>query len=112
MNSANTLVGKVTFISTDGDAFEFEATAGVSVMQIATANAVPGIDAECGGSLSCATCHVYVDEAWAELTGEPSDTESAMLEFAEEPKANSRLSCQIKYADTLDGLVVHIPESQ
>ena len=105
-------MGKVTFISPDGEAFVLEAHAGVSVMQVATAHAVPGIDAECGGSLSCATCHVYVDEAWSELTGKPSDTEINMLEFAEEPKASSRLSCQIKYTDTLDGLVVHIPESQ
>ncbi|MFT7652056.1 MAG: 2Fe-2S ferredoxin [Limisphaerales bacterium] len=105
-------MGKVTFISTEKEAFEFEANPGISVMQIATANALPGVDAECGGSLSCATCHVYVDESWISLVGEPSATERTMLEFAEDPKPTSRLSCQIKYTEPLDGLVLHIPQSQ
>lgn len=105
-------MGKVTFISVTGEPFEFDAQPGISVMQIATSNALPGIDAECGGSLSCATCHVYVDESWMHLTDEADETERAMLEFAEDPKPTSRLSCQIKYTDDLDGLVVHIPASQ
>ncbi len=81
-------------------------------MQIATSNALPGIDAECGGSLSCATCHEYIDEAWYALVGNVGDTETDMLAFAEDPGPTSRLSCQIKFRDELDGLVVNIPESQ
>jgi len=81
-------------------------------MQLATSNAVPGIDAECGGSLSCATCHVYVREDWFERTGGPQGAEVDMLAFAEEPGPTSRLSCQIRYTDALDGLVVIIPANQ
>ena len=85
---------------------------GVSVMQVATSHALAGIDADCGGSLSCATCHVYVDEGWFERVGEPGATEREMLEFAESPGPTSRLSCQIRYTHALDGLIVRLPESQ
>jgi 2Fe-2S ferredoxin len=73
---------------------------------------VPGIDADCGGAGACATCHVLVDEAWTEKTGERSEMEESMLEFAENVQPNSRLSCQIRVTDELDGLVIHLPESQ
>ncbi len=105
-------MGTVTFISPAGEQFELEAQPGVSVMQLATSQALPGIVAECGGSLSCATCHVYVDETWYAQVGGPSATEQSMLEFAEDPGATSRLSCQIRYTDALDGLIVRIPERQ
>jgi 2Fe-2S ferredoxin len=105
-------MGNVTFINSDGDAVSVEATPGATIMQIATSNGVSGIVAECGGSMSCATCHVYVDESWVGKTGKPSDGESAMLEFAEEPGPNGRLSCQIPYSDELDGLIVRVPENQ
>ena len=81
-------------------------------MQLATSNGIDGIVAECGGSMSCATCHIYVDEAWVSKTGAPNDGEQSMLEFAEEPGPTSRLSCQIRYTDDLDGLIVRIPECQ
>ena len=75
-------------------------------------NGVPGIEAECGGACACATCHVYVDEAWREKVGEPSPMEEDMLDFGFDVRPNSRLSCQIKVRDELDGLVVRTPERQ
>jgi len=105
-------MGNVTFISLDGESISVEATPGASVMQIATANGIEGIIAECGGSMSCATCHVYVDEDWMNQTGGPGDGEIGMLEFAEEPGPTSRLSCQIQFTEALDGLIVRIPENQ
>jgi 2Fe-2S ferredoxin len=81
-------------------------------MEGAIKNNVPGIDADCGGACACATCHVYVDDAWRGATGERSDMEESMLDFAENVKDSSRLSCQIKVTDALEGLVVRMPESQ
>ena len=104
--------GQVTYITHTGKGIVIAASEGISIMQLATSNAVPGIDAECGGSLSCATCHVYIPDDWLSIVGPPSATEKDMLEFAEEPAANSRLSCQIKFTSALDGLTVHIPEEQ
>ena len=78
----------------------------------AVKNNVPGIDADCGGACACATCHVYVDEAWLDKTGDKSAMEESMLDFAENVEPNSRLSCQIKVSDALDGLIVRLPESQ
>lgn len=89
-----------------------EAAAGQSVMQVAVENAVPGIDAICGGSCACATCHVYVDPDWFGRTGAPSDMESSMLEVAVDVEPTSRLSCQIKVTAELDGLTVRLPKSQ
>ena len=97
---------KINFVSTDGNIDEFEAKIGDTVMEVATRNGVPGIDADCGGSCSCATCHVYVDDAFRDLVGPPNDNEEMMLEFAEEVRPESRLSCQIKISDDLDGLIV------
>ena len=85
---------------------------GLTVMEGAVKNNVPGIDADCGGACACATCHVYVDAAWQDKTGSTSAMEDSMLDFAENVEPNSRLSCQIKVSDALDGLVVRMPESQ
>ena len=75
-------------------------------------NSVPGIEAECGGACACATCHVYVDDAWTEKVGSPEAMEEDMLDFAFEMKETSRLSCQVTVSDELDGLIVHIPSQQ
>ncbi len=105
-------MAKVTYIGIDGAKRVVEVKPGMSVMEGAIRNNVPGVDADCGGACACATCHVYVDEAWANRAGERGQMESAMLEMALQVKANSRLSCQIKVTEDLDGLVVHMPESQ
>lgn len=105
-------MAKVTYVSIDGTERVVEVKPGMSVMEGAIRNEVPGIDADCGGACACATCHVYVDEAWATRTGERGEMESAMLEMAQHVKPNSRLSCQIKVTEDLDGLVVHTPENQ
>ena len=97
---------KINFVSTDGNIDEFEAKIGDTVMEVATRNGVPGIEADCGGSCSCATCHVYIDDAFRDLVGPPNTNEEMMLEFAEEVRPESRLSCQIKISDDLDGLIV------
>ncbi|WDR03782.1 2Fe-2S iron-sulfur cluster-binding protein [Devosia algicola] len=103
---------KITFIEADGTRHETDAEAGATVMETAIMNAVPGIVAECGGACTCATCHVYVDKDWEETVGGPSAMEEDMLDFAFEVKSSSRLSCQIKVKDELDGLVVHVPGRQ
>lgn len=103
---------KITYIAHDGTTFDVDAENGSTVMENAIRNAVPGIEAECGGACACATCHVYVDEAWKEIVGEPEAMEEDMLDFAYDVQPNSRLSCQIKVNDELDGLVVRVPERQ
>ena len=105
-------MGKVIYIEQDGTKHEVELDNGMSVMEGAVQNSVPGIDADCGGACSCATCHVYVDEAWTEKTGKSNDMEEGMLDFANDIRPESRLSCQIEMSDELDGLVVHLPEKQ
>jgi 2Fe-2S ferredoxin len=105
-------MAKITYIEHGGAAHVIEAPSGLSVMEGAVRNSVPGIDADCGGAAACATCHVYVDPAWLAKTGQRSAMEQAMLEFAEAVEVNSRLACQIKVSDALDGLVVRLPESQ
>ncbi len=103
---------KITFKQADGSEQVVEAQANQSVMEAAVQNNVPGIVAECTGACSCATCHVYVDKEWADKTGTSSEMEEDMLDFAVDVKENSRLSCQIKISDALDGLVVNVPKSQ
>lgn len=104
---------KITFVSPEGSRVTVEASGGDSVMQAALANGVEGIVAECGGSMMCATCHVYVDEEWLSRTGAASDDERGMLDFAaSEVRPSSRLSCQIAITEELDGLVVHLPDAQ
>jgi 2Fe-2S ferredoxin len=105
-------MAKITYIASDGSSRTIDVKSGLTVMEGAVKNNVPGIDADCGGACACATCHVYVDEAWTEQVGKPSAMEESMLDFAEGVKSNSRLSCQIKVSDALDGLVVTTPESQ
>ena len=103
---------KITYVDHAGTARTVEAEIGSTVMETAIKNGVPGIEAECGGACACSTCHVYVDEAWREATGEPSPMEEDMLDFAFDVRPTSRLSCQIKVSDALDGLVVTVPERQ
>jgi ferredoxin, 2Fe-2S len=103
---------KITYIEHDGKKRTVDAPVGSTVMENAIKNGVPGIVAECGGACSCATCHVHVDEAWKEKVGPPSPMEEDMLDFAFDVKPTSRLSCQIKVTDELDGLVVHTPAQQ
>ena len=103
---------KITFVQPDGSQQVVDATPGKTVMEAAKANLVPGIEAECGGACACATCHVYVDPEWREKTGEPSEMEEDMLDFAFDVREESRLSCQIKVTEDLDGLVVRVPEKQ
>lgn len=103
---------KITFIEHDGTTHEVNAEVGMTVMEVARKAEVPGIEAECGGACSCATCHVYVDEAWKEKTGGAEEMEEDMLDFAFDVRSNSRLSCQIKITDKLDGLVLNLPEKQ
>ena len=103
---------KITFIQHNGTEQTVDGLPGMSVMETAVKNMVPGIDADCGGACACATCHVYVDEAFAAETGRPSAMEESMLDFADNVQPNSRLSCQIRVTDDLDGLIVRLPESQ
>lgn len=103
---------KITYINADGTANEVEVALGQTVMQGAVDNLVEGIDAECGGACACATCHCFIDNDWLEKVGAANDMEEEMLEGVTAAKSNSRLSCQIDVSDTLDGLVVHLPESQ
>ncbi|WP_226623538.1 2Fe-2S iron-sulfur cluster-binding protein [Alloyangia pacifica] len=104
---------KVTYVAADGTRTEVDAAVGSNVMQTALDNDVDGIVGECGGAMMCATCHCYVDEGWTEATGTRRDGEDDMLDCAaDEVKPVSRLSCQIKLTEELDGLVVHLPEEQ
>ncbi|MDE1994674.1 MAG: (2Fe-2S)-binding protein [Rhizobiaceae bacterium] len=103
---------KLTIVAFDGTRFDLNADEGSTVMENAVRNSVPGIEAECGGACACATCHVYVDEEWVEKVGGPEAMEEDMLDFAFDVRPNSRLSCQIKLTQALDGLVVHVPERQ
>ena len=102
----------IKYILRDGSEHEVNVETGSSVMQGALDNMIEGIEAECGGFCSCATCHCYVDEPWLEKLSEPSDAEKEMLEFTFDPMPNSRLSCQITVTDELDGLIVKMPEKQ
>lgn len=102
----------VTYIEFHGTEHPIALDVGLSVMQGAVNNNVPGIDADCGGECACATCHVYVDDAWLSRTGTPNEQEASMLSFAATAQPNSRLSCQITMTEELDGLVVRLPEGQ
>lgn len=103
---------KITYIAFDGTRFDVEAENGSTVMENAIRNSVPGIEAECGGACACATCHVYVDDGWRDRTGTPSEMEEDMLDFAFDVREGSRLSCQIKVTDELDGLLLRVPAKQ
>lgn len=103
---------KITFKQPDGSAQVVDAKPGVTVMEAAKSALVAGIEAECGGACACATCHVYIDEAWVEKTGKAADMEEDMLDFAFDVRETSRLSCQIKVTEELEGLVVEVPAKQ
>ncbi len=103
---------KITFIDHDGVAKSVDAEIGATVMEAALRNEVGGIVAECGGSCTCATCMVHVDEAWSSIVGKPSPEEEDMLDTAYDVRPNSRLACQIKVTEELDGLVVRTPGYQ
>mgnify|MGYP000978312961 CR=1 FL=1 len=105
-------MAKITYIEFNGKEHVVDVKTGMSVMEGAVKNLIPGIDADCGGACACATCHVYVDEPWLSRLEPQSDMERSMLEFAENVHPNSRLGCQIKMRADLDGLVVSMPESQ
>jgi ferredoxin, 2Fe-2S len=105
-------MAKITFIAADGTSRTVEGEVGSTVMETAIKHGVPGIEAECGGACACSTCHVYVEEAWREKVGDPSPMEEDMLDFAYGIQPNSRLSCQIKVREDLDGLIVRTPERQ
>ena len=103
---------KITYIENNGKSHTVEVDKGLTVMEGAVQNNIPGIDADCGGSMACATCHVYVKEDWYEKLPKKEMGEDDMLDQAYEPKSNSRLSCQIMVSDDLDGLSVYMPEKQ
>jgi 2Fe-2S ferredoxin len=105
-------MARFTFIQPDGTEQTVEAQPGMTVMEAAKLNLIDGLEAECGGAGACATCHVYVDAAWREQTGAPAEMEEDMLDFAFEVRPESRLSCQIKVTEALNGLIVRIPEKQ
>jgi 2Fe-2S ferredoxin len=111
-NGATGPMPQITYIEHDGTTHQVEAEVGSTVMETAIRNGVTGIVAECGGACACATCHVYVDEAWFERLPKRSPEEEDMLDFAFDAKPNSRLSCQIKVEPALDGLVVRTPAYQ
>ena len=105
-------MSKLTIVAFDGTRHELDVANGSTVMENAVRNSVPGIEAECGGACACATCHVYVPDAWLEKLEPQSEMERSMLEFAENVTPNSRLGCQIKLVGSLDGLELMLPESQ
>ena len=103
---------KITFIEFDKTEHIVDAENDTTIMEAAIQNSVPGIDADCGGACACATCHVYIDSAWADKTGKAEQMEQDMLDFAFDVTEESRLSCQIKVSDELEGLLVNLPEKQ
>ena len=105
-------MAKITYIENNDKTHTIEVANGLSVMEGAVQNNIPGIDADCGGSMACATCHVYVKDEWFNRLPKKEDGEEDMLDMAFEPKKNSRLSCQIIVSDELDGFEVNIPSKQ
>ena len=103
---------KITYKDFQGNSKTINVESGLSVMEGAIQNEIPGIDADCGGSMACATCHVYVEEKWLNKIPKAEEAEVDMIDMAFEPKKNSRLSCQIIVSDELDGLIVNIPSKQ
>ena len=103
---------KITYVEHGGKSHTIEVANGLSVMEGAVQNNIPGIDADCGGSMACATCHVYVEDSWLNKIPKAEDAENDMIDMAYNPKKNSRLSCQIIVSEELDGLIVTTPEKQ
>ena len=105
-------MSKITYFDSSGNSKTIDVANGLSVMEGAIQNNIPGIDADCGGGMACATCHVYVKEEWLNKLNKPEDAEQDMIDMAFEPKKNSRLSCQLIVSDKLDGLIVTTPSKQ
>ena len=105
-------MAKITYVEHNGKSHTIDVKNGLTVMEGAVQNDIPGIDADCGGSMACATCHVYVEDSWLNKLPEPEDAEKDMIDMAYEPKKNSRLSCQIIVSDEINGLTVTTPEKQ
>lgn len=105
-------MAKITFVQPDGSQQTVEAKPGMTVMEAAKLNDIAGIEAECGGACACATCHIYVDTAWRDKTGKPAEMEEDMLDFAFDVREESRLCCQIKVTDALEGLTIRVPAKQ
>ena len=105
-------MAKITYIENNGKSHTVEVAEGLTVMEGAVQNNIPGIDADCGGGMACATCHVYVKDEWFDKINKKTEGEDDMLDQAYEPKKNSRLSCQIQVTDDIDGLEVYLPEKQ
>ena len=103
---------KITYIEHNGKNHTIEVANGLSVMEGAVLNNIPGIDADCGGSMACATCHVYVKEDWFNRLPKKENGEEDMIDMAYEPNKFSRLSCQITVSDEIDGLIVQLPKKQ
>ena len=111
-NEYKVLMPKVTYIEYNGKQHEVEVEKGLSIMEGAIQNGIPGIDGDCGGACACATCHVYVKEEWLDKLVDQNESEKDMLDFAFETKSNSRLSCQLMLDDKHNGIVVNLPEKQ
>tara|TARA_B000000609_G_scaffold153520_1_gene142090 strand:+ start:64 stop:384 length:321 start_codon:yes stop_codon:yes gene_type:complete len=105
-------MAKITYIENNGKEHTVDVQNGLTVMEGAVQNDIPGIDADCGGSMACATCHVYVKDDWYNKLDEKSEGEDDMIDQAYDPRKNSRLSCQITVSDKIEGLIVHLPEKQ
>ena len=105
-------MAKISYITHDNKTFTVDVDNGLTVMEGAVQNDIPGIDADCGGGMACATCHVYVKEDWLDKLPKKEEGEEDMLDMAFEPKTNSRLSCQLIVSDEIDGIIVNIPSKQ
>ena len=105
-------MAKITYIENNGKSHSVDVADGLTVMEGAVQNNIPGIDADCGGGMACATCHVYVKDEWFDRINKKSEGEDDMIDQAYEPKKSSRLSCQIQVSPEIDGLEVHLPEKQ
>ena len=105
-------MAKITYIENNGTSHTVDVAEGLTVMEGAIQNNIPGIDADCGGGMACATCHVYVKDEWFDKINKKSEGEDDMIDQAYEPKKSSRLSCQIQVSPEIDGLEVHLPEKQ
>ena len=105
-------MAKITYIENNGTSHTVDVAEGLTVMEGAVQNNIPGIDADCGGGMACATCHVYVKDEWFDKINKKNEGEDDMIDQAHEPKKNSRLSCQILVSPEIDGLEVHLPVKQ
>ena len=105
-------MAKITYIENNGTSHTVDVAEGLTVMEGAVQNNIQGIDADCGGGMACATCHVYVKDEWFDKINKKSEGEDDMIDQAYEPKKSSRLSCQIQVSPEIDGLEVHLPEKQ